>query len=453
MVLLPNVPFADGDIVTPEVLNLAFNQVFDGQTQYLGHYPLIVNTQLSGATGQVKQVVDSITSPFLVTYVSALTVNVASGVVATDLGTVTSVATSNIVLPDNKTTYIYLNTSGVVTSADRLPTVCRALAKGVTSGGVVTTLTDLRSLTYRSIGIDPQSALVFGGQSVTDKVCTAGENLTNGLYYFRDFTVPSGVTVTVPGYANIKCSGKIVIDGTLTVTPIVPGGAALSPATTSQIYNARPGTGLGTYGGVYPWGLQPYGSGGQAGQFLSTGVVPTVFSSGSGGNGGGGLKLEAAQGITVTGTINARGGNAVTGALTSAATIVITGSAGGSGGCVIFTSKLGVTLSPTSTINVQGGNGSNGFQAGTTPGAGGGGGAGGVVVILCPTGLANTTGSTINLTGGTSGLASTTIAGTGYGAPVGAGFATAGGNASSSATTPIVAPSGTFILLADLPLG
>lgn len=450
MTLIPKVPFSDGDIWTPELGYLAFNQVFDDQPSYFGHYSRLADDSLSNANGMIKQRVSAITDPFLVTAGSGLNVNVASGIVTIGAGTTVSLTATTIAVPDNSTSYVYIGSAGVVAVTSRLPAVGMSLAKVVTSAGVITSITDTRALSLRSVRVDPLSSLVFGGQSSTDKVCTAGESLNDGLYYYRDFTVPAGVSITVNGYALIKCSGKVNIAGTITVTPIVAGGTPITAGTAATRY----GSGLGSLSTSYPWGLQPYGSGGGAGQVPVMTGTPTAFVSGTGGFGGGGLRIEALDTITISGTINCRGGNAVQGSVTTAGSTVITGSAGGSGGCIILSSRTGVTLSPTSVYNLQGGNGSNGVVASSaTPAQGGGGGAGGVMVILCPTANVNTTGATINITGGSSGLASSLITGSGWGSVNGAGFYANGGSANNSATVPVTAPSGALILVNELPLG
>ena len=419
MVLYPNTPFTDGDFFIADLATLAFNQVFDDQTQYLGHQARLTDSSLSSAAGNVKARLASLADAFLPTVVSGLTINIAAGILVLPNGTNLLKATQNIVVPNNASTFIFGDSSGAITSGTTPPVVRRLIAFVIASGGVVTSLTDLRDLGHRHV--QPQANVIrtFGGSSTTDFVATNGQTLGDGEYYFRDFTVGSGVSITVTGFAKIVCSGVVNIAGTVDVTPAGRGAAPLAYYIgNGLVINAGNGQGLGATGSAYSYMAQPYGSGGN-------GVVATTNGNGSGiswfwsppgGGGGGCFWIEAAGAINVSGTIFADGGNGqvagvndtqnpVTG-VSGSRRCLVSGTGGGSGGFIRLSSTVSVVCTGSSLMTVRGGQGGDAISANMGSGSGmiegGYGGSGGYVVLGAPS--INTTGATISLLGGLSGI-------------------------------------------------
>lgn len=454
MTTYPDIPFVDGQIYTPDIAYLAFHQSY-GDTldqDLLGNHPGITDDMLS-QTGVLSRV-NLVTDSFKPSHTTGLTVNVKSGVVFMG-NEVTSIAEANILCPDNATSYIFIRMgSSALEVNTRIPAVVMVVAKVVTSGGTVTTLTDLRQAYYRRVFPASGSVIIFGGQSTEDKTCTAGEVLDRGLYYFRDFIVPAGISITVSRYCVIKCSGRVDISGTINVTTAAPGaiGDSGTGYNANQTIDVKRGSGIGTEG-TYGYGQQGHGSGANSARlFREAGSpAPTAWGIGNGGNGGGGLIIQAAQGIDVYGTINANGSNA-TNSVANGGQYVVAGSGGGSGGFINLASTGDIILRPGSVLNAKGSNGGNAaVSAGYTVynGAGGGGGAGGVVLLQ---GNVNTTGSTIDVSGGTAGSSVNTGAPAGQtltGTP-GASFMTAGG---TSGLTPTSGTTGLIFIVTTLPLG
>ena len=124
--LIPNSPFNDGDVWSSSVAYLAFNQVFDDQTQYLGHQAKLTDTSLSDATGQIKDRLNTITNGLLVTVQSGLTLQYTSGVVRMTDGALLSIPAGLITAPDNSTNYVYVDTNGTLQVGTQ-PTVYRIL--------------------------------------------------------------------------------------------------------------------------------------------------------------------------------------------------------------------------------------------------------------------------------------------------------------------------------------
>lgn len=459
----PDIPFTDGQIWSPDLAYLAFHQSYGDSLDLtvLGNHPGITDAQLS-TTGVVNTVA-LITDGLKPTVSSGLVVNVASGYLLQNPGNLVLVNSTNVTVPDNSTTYVYIAAGTATLTVDTIiPAVSTPIAKVVSSGGVITLLTDLRQSRYRRMVVNPDVTMVFGGQSTTDKTCTAGEVFDQGIYYYRNFTVPSGVSITVDKYAVIKCSGRLTVSGTINVTAAIPGGIEISGNNynlgTGVYIFPRKGFGLGAYG-TYAYGLQPYGSGGDTGTiYINTGsAAPTSWITGRGGRGGGGLVLQAALGVDVYGTINCNGGNATNPSITGSSSWAISGCAGGTGGCVSISSPTSVILRAGSVVNVSGGNGGNAaISTGYVVNAGsGGGGAGGVVVLQAPSGAINTTGSTVNVAGGTAGSfvqqdpgnLGNTLSGS-----VGSSFMTSGGISHVTGSAP-TGSAGQIYILNYLPLG
>lgn len=446
MSLLPNQPFTPGTPFTPELADLAFNTpVFDGQTQYLGHRAPLADTELSNAPGSLRARVAGITDALQVNAATGLTVTVAAGIVTLANGTTTTIAGQQLELPDNSTTLIWINEAGVVEFGSQAPAIRLMLASVVTSGGAITTISDLRALTQRPIQPVASSIRVFGGSNVQDYTAVQGDLLDQGIYYFRNFTVPSGVQITVDKFAQIICSGTVNVLGRIDVDRLPLGALALSVSVTNQEVGFSRGGGIGGGGASYPFALQPYGSGG------STGIANAPNNNsgnggriGAGGDGGGSLEIQASGPITLAGSsiTVASGGNAqAPSEMVGSANI--SGSGGGSGGLIYLSSLVSVTIAAGATVDVRGGNGSNGARVGSAEHAsGGGGGSGGVIALSSP--VNNTTGANLELTGGTRGNNSGTPVALGGG--VGGGF---GGTATSGNA----GPAGRLIVRNFVPVG
>jgi hypothetical protein len=407
MPLLPNTPLTDGQDWTAVLANQAFTQVFDDLTQYLGHQPRLADDSLSNAPGNIKARVAAIESPLKVTVGSGLTLAYATGSIRSTLGVLQTIAGGLIAAPNNATTFVWVNTSGVVEIGLVPPVVRILLARVTTVSGVVTLLDDLRALSVKQLEASPRAVKVFGGSNTLDKVCVANEVLGNGNYYFRDFTVPAGISITCSKYAKILCSGNAVIDGTVVITPSSTGGAGYAtPVSNGFTVGGIPGSGIGGGSGstapadrVYSYAAQPYGSGGGCGFLTGNGIGDMA----SGGRGGGGFILEVAGTITVNGTISAPGSNG-TASTVASGNISQSGGGGGSGGLIFLASLTSVTLGASSTLNVAGGNGGNAYAAISPLSASGGGGGGGGSIVLAAT-LISSLGS-ININGG---LVGTTV--------------------------------------------
>lgn len=410
MPLLPNTPFVDGQIVTPQILDMAFTPVFDDLTQYLGHLPRLTDDSLSNTPGQLKDRVNSLKANLLVTAGSGLSINYAAG--SALLGNVfTSIAPGNRIVPASTTTIIYLSKAGSVIASNNVPVVRYLLAAVTTDTVSVTNILDLRvGAGTPSVVPNQVATVVFGGQGEDGNYTAVnGASLTDGEYNFNSFTVPAGVTISLSKYTRVKISGDVVIAGTVNVVVNPQPVGGIWSLSSSLTVPGIAGIGIGSSGGeipapTYTPAQQPTGSDGSSGTLICYGAGG-VFLSGRafpGGSGGGGLLLECGGNIIVTptGIIRAKGLNGFPAnqVASSGTTGLVSGASGGGSGGYLGLKAL-VSITVAGTLDVSGGAGGLGFYSSPTIRAeGGNGGGGGFIDLQSP--IINTTGSTINVTGG-----------------------------------------------------
>lgn len=418
MPLRPNTPFADGDAFTPDLAYQAFNSpVFDDLPQYLGHRMKIQDVELSDASGQIKDRVGFLESSLKVVQegTTGLTVRYLSGRVTLPNNTTLVIASGLLAVTDNAVTFIFIDQLGAPRAASRLPAICVPLAKVTAVNTQISQIEDMRHPNQKTIAPAPNAIKVFGGSVTGDFVAPANTVFKNGYHYCRDFTVPAGVNLVVQGFARIFCSGNVNIAGTITVQAMTPGCPLQAwNLTNSGSVGLIGGTGIGTHGrNIIPWAAQPYGSGGGSGLIQCWGAAQGWGYTGAGGDGGGGVWIEASGNVVVTGTIVAdgsaggQGGNAsnmAPGGLNSTLPSIMTAGGGGGSGGLVYLSALG-TISISGGLYARGGNGGNGRTLtkdnSRIAAFGGAGGGGGYIVLSAP--AINTSGSILNVNGGTTG--------------------------------------------------
>jgi hypothetical protein len=311
---------------------------------------------------------------------------------------------------------------------------------------------------------DSDRIRLFGGNAQgtnTDFNSTGNTTLAEGEYFFRNFTVNINHLITVNKFARIHCAGTVTINGRIEVTPAAPGGISMFFGTIGgsvlggasgfglgALRTAPAGTAFGGAGTAYPYAQQPFGSGGGAGyHFYESGTID--LRPGSGGDGGGGLIIEAVGAIAITqrtseGTSIFANGTAgrngtATGTPGSGAA---TGGGGGSGGVIFLSSLTSITLdrgifAGIDTLAARGGAGGNGARIGTTTATGGGGGGGGGWVVLTAPTITYLNDATINVTGGSGGTGLGAAGGSpggGFGAGYGGNGGINGGGATAGTT-------------------
>lgn len=236
-------------------------------------------------------------------------------------------------------------------------------------------------------------------------VTISGNQALDGVHFYTNFTLNSGVTVTLDDesyYVAIYATDTITISGTIDAI----GAGVIGVAGTTTV----PGN-LGNDGFSQPGG----GGGGSnvSGQGGAGGASNAVTRRIAGGAGGGtsaagtagtslsGDRLVLASGSLCSGGASGGSGNGTGGA---------TGGASGRGGGSILLSAPIIILNNTATFNTSG---DAGAQGGANSGGGGGGGAGNVYII---TRSYTDNGATFTLTGGAGGASNGAGAGGGAGA-------------------------------------
>lgn len=440
MALINKVPFVSGSVYTPEIATEMTGITFDDQPQYFGHFDRIQDGDLSNAPGSVKDRLAATDLNLKVTAGAGLNALYTAGR-ALYANTVFTIGASSVALVASATNYVFVNISGVVQATSSLPPIVRALLAIVTTNttGVVT-VTDTRE-GYKLEVIKPIAFTVrnFGGRGDGGAyVAVNGDTLTDGEYYYTDFTVPVGVTITVSKLAKIYLTGNANILGVVNVTQAAAGGSGFLVSVVNGAGQGALGQGFGSAGGetpatAYNYNISPVGSGGCSGGFTSVSNSGLVnFTTRSGGAGGGCFWLEAAGNISIPGTVNAQGTAGdlafATGSPGATGWVIGAGS-GGSGGLVLL-KALG-SISVSGFLNVSGGAGGAGIVnlngLGAESGCGGGGGR---IHMFAPS--INTTGATLNITGGAGGGSSASGATLTCVNNNGGSYAGVGGSAASS---------------------
>jgi hypothetical protein len=247
---------------------------------------------------------------------------------------------------------------------------------------------------------------LFGGNKAQNNYTSTNNDFLNlGVYYFNNFTILTGHTITISQFARIYCSDTFTVQSGATI--VVSTGI-----TSSSTRPGLPGSNLRYLGGEGTFGpnctynpyLFPLGAAGGGGRAV-TGSPGSLANVSTGGAGGGAIWVEATGAITISGTITALGGNGLS-AIGGSDLFVSGGSGGGSGGAIMLSSLVSITIASIATLSVRGGNGTNGATSiQNSKGFGGNGGSGGWIWLTAPT--VTTTGSTITLSGGSAGSTAT----------------------------------------------
>lgn len=205
-----------------------------------------------------------------------------------------------------------------------------------------------------------------GDSSDGDFVPTGDTTISGGKQY-RSVVIRSGVTVTISGYAIIKCQGVFINHGTITASGQGAHGGSggyYAKDATGEYYPSAAGAGASAISGVGGAGGSNHGAAGAGGGCTAFNVPlngPSVieltmslrgFGFGAGGGGGCGFSNISRY----------------------------SGGAGGRGGGAI-------AIVSTSIYNsgIIAANGANGYSTGNDKGSGGGGGGGGMVAMIADT--------------------------------------------------------------------
>lgn len=411
------------------------------EEEFPGNLKRLTDDALANEAGNIKPEWQAFRDEMKVTGVVGTTATYNGGVVEARKGRIFQViAAGSVALQNNATNYIFVQNGAVSSNVTGFPLICLPMARVTLSGGAVSgTIVDQRPRFREAFRTD--AIKVFGGSGDQGAYSQSGaDSLTAGEYYFSSFNVANTGSVSITGAARIRASVGVTIAGSIIVAPSITGGRSFSinAGTTAVGASAGngPGAGSGTTpgGGTYNYLLGFYGSGGAAGL-----ITNCVGSPGVGGFGGGGLIVESAGDIVISGTITALGGTGGAGTLTSG-TGSISGSGGGSGGLILLSSLTKISLTSTSLLDVSGGNGG---AAAAGNAIGGGGGGGGQVVLIAP--IIELNGSIVK----NGGAAGANIGTSGTGGASGGGFGGSGG----AGSTGQAGSAGILVLRYFLPVG
>lgn len=206
------------------------------------------------------------------------------------------------------------------------------------------------------------------GDSSDGDFVPTGNTTISGVKQYRSVVIRSGVTVTISGYAIIKCQGVFINHGTITASGQGAHGGSggyYAKDAAGEYYPSAAGAGASAISGVGGAGGSNHGAAGAGGGCTAFDVPlngPSVieltmslrgFGFGAGGGGGGCGFSNISR---------------------------YSGGAGGRGGGAI-------AIVSTSIYNsgIIAANGANGYSTGNDKGSGGGGGGGGMVAMIADT--------------------------------------------------------------------
>lgn len=136
--------FTNGDILYAEDVNLIGNPIVDGE-DLLGHGVKVLDDYLDDGSDQLKSRFYNFYNRLKVSHQTGLTFSYLGGIVLLNNGTPVSITPGTINVSDNTTSLIFVNSSGIVTSAASLPNECFPLAIVTTSGGTLSgSIQDIR---------------------------------------------------------------------------------------------------------------------------------------------------------------------------------------------------------------------------------------------------------------------------------------------------------------------
>ena len=329
---------------------------------------------------------------------SASTVNTASASVSGLTGYVyangSSIETASAAIPGSAISGNISGNAAGISGPSSLPngTTATTQAAGDNSTKVQTTAGSLAQITANAVSLNTPAWLQYLGSGADGANTNASGNL-RGDYYYTNFTVPYGNTVTVNGYQGltIHATGTCTIAGTITAAGKGLGGVpgfGGSCAGTSGGGAAAGAVGAGSY---------PYMNGGNN--------VSAICTSGTGGSSSGGNGNNATSNSTQQLREFLGTGGGMDGGNMYGVSGAQGGSSGGSGGAsgggvtLICGSIVGTDGSHAGVIDASAGYGNPPSANSTGAGSGGGGG-----VVILSSQAAVGTWPTVYAAGGPGGL-------------------------------------------------
>lgn len=204
------------------------------------------------------------------------------------------------------------------------------------------------------------------GDSSDGDFVPTGNTTISGVKQYRSVVIRSGVTVTISGYAIIKCQGVFINHGTITASGQGAHGGSggyYAKDATGEYYPSAAGAGASAISGVGGAGGSNHGAAGAGGGC-------TAFN----------VPLNGPSVIELTMSLRGFGFGAGGGGCGFSNIFRYSGGAGGRGGGAI-------AIVSTSIYNsgIIAANGANGYSTGNDKGSGGGGGGGGMVAMIADT--------------------------------------------------------------------
>ncbi|MGJ3244926.1 MAG: tail fiber protein [Elainellaceae cyanobacterium] len=140
----------NGDLWDESLANSSIRPSLDGQN-IPGHGPKVVNDWLSDDPDQIKAHFYNWRDRMKLSVASGLTLNYSGCKLRIADGSIVTINSGSLVLPDDSSGYVFIKSDQTVSSGSELPDECQPLANFTTASGEITQLKDLRYQTVEEI--------------------------------------------------------------------------------------------------------------------------------------------------------------------------------------------------------------------------------------------------------------------------------------------------------------
>ncbi|ALF55609.1 hypothetical protein ACX27_26650 [Nostoc piscinale CENA21] len=136
--------YQNGDVLTAEAVNAIGFPIPDGE-DFIGRGPKVIDDYLDDAPTQIKSRFYGFYDRLRVSHNAGLTLNYIGGSVLLSTGVVVAITAGTITVPNNATSYIFVNSAGAIATAPTLPNESFPMAVVTTAGGTLSgSVVDLR---------------------------------------------------------------------------------------------------------------------------------------------------------------------------------------------------------------------------------------------------------------------------------------------------------------------
>lgn len=193
------------------------------------------NTAIAANTQSINQLRADTTQAFKTSVLSGLTVSYLGGNVALTSGVIIAISPGTATVPNNATSYLFINALGAVTVDSSLPQGAVGMAAIVASGGVITSLQNYPLFAIRP-SFDPgaYATTTYAASRAWEKAAVARKNslqnlANNAQYYIVTFESLQGAGFATNGtFTHTGVQRDYIFDAQIRIDTTAPNSANLS---------------------------------------------------------------------------------------------------------------------------------------------------------------------------------------------------------------------------------